>query len=124
MEELAIIEARKLEYILKTIPKSKKSIDFFKELDEQYKINAKNNRGVYDTTIFSPKHIINKKWIGLWLKATGIDMDLYINWLYAGLTIKEYKEKTIEYWYKEAHPKEKYIPYSISKANEDLHNYI
>jgi len=124
MIAISTMETSKLEYVLKISPRLKKTVEFFEELDGQYKVNAFSNRNSDDIVMFSPKHIINKEWIGLWLKATGMDLDLYLNWLYAGLTIPKYKTSTLEFWYKEAHPKEKYIPYSISKANKDLHEII
>lgn len=101
----------------------KTKIEFFKELDDEYKLYASNNRK-HDGIMFSTQHIKNKNWKGLWLHATGIDLDIYINWLCAGLMYKNYQENTLSYWYKEAHPKEKYIPYSIVTANEDLHGIL
>ncbi len=90
----------------------------FQKLDKEYKYNAQNNR-IVDGKMFSIKHIKDKSWLGLWYRATGIDELLYINWLYAGLQYDEYRDNLIQS-YLRAHPKEKYIPYSIAMADRDL----
>lgn len=120
------LEYNKLKDIFKNeIPEDvENNIKFFQDIDIEYLLNAKNNRGAYDKIMFSPKHIINKEWRGLWLHATGIDANLYMNWLYAGIVRKEYREYSLEYWYKQAHPKEKYVPYSIVMASKSLNNYL
>lgn len=94
-------------------------IKFFDDLDLEYLQNAKNNRGIYDNRIFALEHIINKNWRGLWLRATGMDCLIYITWLYTGLINDEFKTKSLIDYYKETHPEEKFIPYSITAAEED-----
>lgn len=114
-------QAGKLETIFSDkIPEDVQShMEILKKLDSEYSLYAKNNRW-QDGIMFSPKHIKDKSWEGLWLHATGMDLDLYINWLFAGYKYPEYKNNTLMHFYKEAHPKEKYVPYSIILANEDL----
>jgi hypothetical protein len=97
------------------------NLEFFRKLDNEYPKYAKSNRTIYDYTIFKLSHIQDKNWRGLWYKATGIDSQLYINWLYHGLTLED-SEKSIIELYKEAHPSEKYVPYSITLANQTLNN--
>lgn len=95
----------------------KNRIEFFKTLDEEYKSNSKEREiGV----MFSPK-LVNKNWRGFWLKATGMDEYLYVFYL---VYSKKMSEVGIEIdpidVFKNSHPKEKFIPYSISIINQDL----
>lgn len=96
-------------------------IEFFVKLDNEYKFNLKRlSNNVYSKKLLFNPNIINNNWDGFWLRATGIDSDLFINWLYSGLKYKNYQNKTLMYWYKKSHPNEKYVPYSIVKANDIL----
>lgn len=101
----------------------KEHIMFFEELDNEYKLYANNNRN-NDRIMFSLNHIKNKNWRGLWLHATGADKNIYINWLYSGYKYEDYREKSLLQVYKESYPNEKYIPYSIITADNDLKIYF
>ena len=91
-------------------------IEFFSNLDNEYKNQEINN--LYENMLFSPKIFKNKElWHGFWLRATGIDKNLYVNWL-CGAVNNQYGKEGIIPHFKEAFPKEKYIPYSIAKADE------
>lgn len=115
-----ILKERETRLLNLSIPQIKEIIDFFKKLDEEYKLYAENTSSILANNflMFSPKFIKNKNWRGFWYRATGRDTDLYIHWLISGLD-KDTYNSLIES-YKEAHPREKYIPYSIIKANNTL----
>jgi hypothetical protein len=101
------------------------NLEFFIKLDEEFKENA-NKPHFLDPNfkMFSIKQIKNKNWRGIWLRATGMDAKLYLNWLFAPMKYDKYQKRNLKYWYCKEHPNEKYIPNSIKKANEMLNKYI
>lgn len=100
------------------IPEIKEWIELFKRLDEEYKLYAENTSGIFNHIMFSPKFIKNKNWRGLWYRANGTDYTVYVSWLSLG--IESDSEIDLLSRFKESHPRERYIPYSIVLANNTL----
>lgn len=100
------------------IPEIKENIEFFKKLDEEYKLYAENTSDIFNYIMFLPKFIKNKNWRGLWYRANGADYTVYVSWLIHGLESDSEIDLIAEF--KESHSKEKYIPYSIVMANNIL----
>lgn len=100
------------------IPEINENLNLFRSLDEEYILYAENTSGIYNHIVFSPKHIKNKNWRGLWYRATGIDVIIYVTWLIHGIDSGSKIDLIAEY--KEAHPNERYIPYSIIMASATL----
>lgn len=114
----SLIKKKENRLLSLNIPEINESLNLFKELDEEYRLYAENTSGIYNHIIFSPKHIKNKKWRGLWYRATGVDVIIYVTWLIHG--IDSDSEINLIEEFKESHPKEKYIPYSIIMASNTL----
>lgn len=113
-----IIKEKENKLLSLNIPEIKENLNLFRSLDEEYKLYAENTSGMLNHIIFSPKHIKNKNWRGLWYRATGVDVIIYVTWLIHGLDSDSEIDLIAEF--KESHPKEKYIPYSIVMANTTL----
>lgn len=99
-------------------------LEFFIELDMEFPNHINSlMKELESYKLFSPKYFTDKKWEGFWLKATGMDADIFINWLYSSITYDKYQIHDIEYWFLDSHPNEKYLPHSIKKANEIFKKY-
>jgi len=94
-------------------------INFFKNLDNEFN-NKNKNKTIKLAWTKENEKLKNKHWEGFWLHASGFDLDLFLNWLEAGLKYEKYKTNTLEYWFKINHPSSNFVPYSITIANKML----
>ncbi|SJZ57573.1 hypothetical protein [Selenihalanaerobacter shriftii] len=120
-EEKLLIKKEILNHIPDEIVKN---LEFFVKLDSEFKkYGEKPQLNDPEFKMFSINHIKDKSWRGVWLKATGRDSTLYLNWLFAGIKREKYKEKSLNYWYRQVHPSEKYIPHSVIVAEKMFKKY-
>lgn len=72
----------------------------------------------------SKKKFRDTQWRGFWLKSTGNDFSLFINWIKSGIKYEKYKEKSLVHWFKEEWKKQpKDVPYCIKMADYIFHKY-
>lgn len=100
-------------------------IELFCQLDKEFKeFYGDINADVFVRSWKKIKHDI--KWRGFWMRASGNDFSVFINWIKAGIKFEKYKKNTFEYWYLEEHKDVKglkYVPFSVKAAYEMFKKY-
>lgn len=100
--------------ILKYVPKDIiEHIEFFANLDMEYT--------EYYPNPFTP--VTKTGWRGFWLNSTGMDAELFRNWIYSAVKFDKYKTKTLEYWFHYVNPKIKKTPFAIKMADKIYQKY-
>ena len=105
-------------------------VEFFAHLDYEFELLVPEKVIVLDYMLLtgrikSPWSRCNDtEWRGYWLYASGLDKDLFLNWIKSALKYPQYQEHDLEYWFKKAHPRSRHIPYSVKTANKMLKKYF